>query len=116
MLSFLIAAVIVYSVWGLLVDSVNLAVDAVPKEIDLKQVKSFFEQIPKVEEVHDLHVWAISTTQTGLTAHLVVPGGHTDQFIFEIQKTLKEKFDIDHSTLQIEQSYKDEAYRNNRLI
>lgn len=115
-LSFIIAVVIIYSVWGLLVDSVNLVVDAVPKEIDLKQVKSFFEQIPKIEEVHDLHVWAISTTQTGLTAHLVVPGGHTDQFIFEIQKKLREKFDIDHTTLQIEQSYKDDEYRNNILI
>jgi cobalt-zinc-cadmium efflux system protein len=115
MLSFIIAGVIIYSVWGLLADSVNLAVDAVPKEIDLKQVTSFFEQMPKVAEVHDLHVWAISTTETGLTAHLVVPGGHTDQFIFEIQKKLRKKFDIDHATLQIEQSYKDDEYRNNMV-
>lgn len=114
-LSFIIAAIIVYSVWGLLVDSVNLAIDAVPKEIELKQVKLFFEHIPQVEEIHDLHVWAISTTETGLTAHLVVPEGHTDQFIFDIQQKLRRKFDIDHATLQIEQSYKDDEYRNNRV-
>lgn len=105
MLSFIIVAVIVYSVWGLLVDSVNLALDAVPKNIDLNQVILFLEQTQEVEEVHDLHVWALSTTETALTAHLVVPNGYGDQFIFEIRQKLKEKFDIDHSTLEIEQTY-----------
>ena len=112
-LSFAIVAIVIYSVWGLLVDSVNLAVDAVPENINLSQVRLYLKEIQKVKEVHDLHVWAISTTQTALTAHLVVPGGHTDQFIYEIQKKLKQKFNIDHATLQIEQAYEDDKYRHN---
>lgn len=110
-LSFIIVIVILYSAWGLLRDSVNLALDAVPKDINLEEVKHFLENIEGVEEVHDLHVWALSTTETALTAHLVVPGGHDDQFIFDVRQQLQEHFDIDHTTLQIEQTFEDEEYR-----
>lgn len=114
-LSFIIVAVILYSAWGLLSDSVRLAVDAVPKDIDLDEVQRFLEGLKGVKDVHDLHVWALSTTETALTAHLVVPGGHEDQFIFDVRHQLQEKFDIDHSTLQIEQSFADEEYRHHKV-
>lgn len=114
-LSFVIVAVIVYSAWGLLRDSAKLALDGVPKDIDLNKVKQFLESLDKVEEVHDLHVWALSTTETALTAHLVVPAGHDDQFIFDVRDKLKDEFNIDHSTLQIERTFKDEEYRHYRV-
>lgn len=114
-LSFLIVVVIIYSAWGLLRDSVNLAIDAVPKDIDCEKVETFLENIDKVREVHDLHIWALSTTQTALTAHLVVPEDHDDNFIFKIRDQLKEKFNIDHSTLQIEKTFDDEEYRHHKV-
>ncbi len=114
-LSFIIVIVILYSAWGLLRDSVNLALDAVPRDIDLDEVKKFLENIEGVEEVHDLHVWALSTTETALTAHLVVPGDHDDHFIFEVRQQLHDRFDIDHTTLQIEQTFEDEEYRNYKM-
>ncbi len=113
-LSFLIVAVIVYSAWGLLRDSVDLALDAVPKNIDIEEVKVFLESIDRVAEVHDLHVWALSTTETALTAHLVVPDGHDDPFIFEVRRQLHGRFDIDHCTLQIERTFADEEYREHK--
>ncbi len=113
-LSFLIVAVIIYSAWGLLRDSVDLALDAVPKDIDIDEVKAFLEKIDRVAEVHDLHVWALSTTETALTAHLVVPDGHDDPFIFEVRRQLHERFDIDHCTLQIERTFADEEYREHK--
>jgi len=113
-LSFLIVAVIVYSAWGLLRDSVDLALDAVPKNIDIDEVKAFLEGIDRIAEVHDLHVWALSTTETALTAHLVVPDGHDDPFIFELRRRLHDHFDIDHCTLQIERTFADEEYREHK--
>ncbi len=110
-LSFLIVAVIVYSAWGLLVDSVKLALDAVPENINLDEVKTFLESTEGVEEVHDLHVWAMSTTETALTAHLVVPREHTDQFLYDVREALHDQFEITHTTLQVEKSFEDHAYR-----
>lgn len=109
-LSFIIVAVIVYSAWGLLRDSVKLALDAVPEDIDIKEVNSFLKSIKGVEEVHDLHIWAMSTTETALTAHLVVPEGQDDNFLYEIREKLHEKFEISHTTLQIENEFGDEGY------
>jgi len=114
-LSFIIVAVILYGAWGLLVDSANLAIDGVPKNIDLEKVKNYLEKCKGVEEIHDLHVWALSTTETALTAHLVVPGGHDDQFIFDIQHCLQEEFNIHHSTLQIESTFEDDVYRHHKV-
>ncbi len=110
-LSFIIVAVIVYSAWGLLADSVKLALDAVPKNISLDDVKAFLESTEGVEEVHDPHVWAMSTTETALTAHLVVPNGHTDQFLYDLREALHEQFKINHTTLQIENNFDDNDYR-----
>lgn len=109
--SFIIVAVIVYSAWGLLSDSARLALDGVPKNVDIQRLHQFLENIEGVEEVHDLHVWALSTTENALTAHLVVPGGHDDQFIFNVQNKISNEFKIHHSTLQVENTFDDPVYR-----
>ncbi len=114
-LSFIIIIVIIYNTWDLLKDAVNLALDGVPKNIDTNEVQKFLEHVDGVEEVHDLHIWAISTTETVLTAHLVVPGGHSDEFIFDVREKLNEEFGIVHVTLQLEHTYQDELYRKERF-
>jgi len=110
-MSFVIIAVIIYGTWSLFTDSINLALDAVPKNINLQEVHKFLKNQPGVEEVHDLHVWAMSTTENALTAHLVKPEGHDDEFLFRVRRELKSNFGIGHTTLQIEKTYGDEAYR-----
>ncbi|NDR67527.1 cation transporter, partial [Klebsiella pneumoniae] len=74
-ISLAIAVVVLLSGWELARDSVNLALDAVPKGIDLKRVRDYLAALEGVTEVHDLHIWAMSTSETALTAHLVRPGG-----------------------------------------
>ncbi|SHJ76605.1 cobalt-zinc-cadmium efflux system protein [Tangfeifania diversioriginum] len=103
-MSFIIIAVILWGTWKLFSDSVNLALDAVPKNIDVEKVRSFIEEKEGVENLHDLHIWAMSTTQVALTAHLVMPNGNNDRFITDLQKELSEKFNIGHTTFQIENS------------
>jgi cobalt-zinc-cadmium efflux system protein len=110
-LTFIIIIVIVWSTWRLFIDSINLALDAVPKDIDLQKVEAFLERQPGVEEVHDLHVWAMSTTQTALTAHVVMPEGNSDEFIFQIREKLQDRFGINHTTIQVEKTFKDHRYR-----
>lgn len=107
-LSLVIIVVILVGTWHLFTDAVDLALDAVPREIDLDEVKDYLQNIPGVENVHDLHIWAMSTTQTALTAHLVMPNGHTDELLFSIREKLSEKFGIHHTTLQIEHALHDE--------
>ncbi len=110
-LGLIIVVVILYSAWGLLSDSVKLALDAVPKGIDQDEVKRFLEKIDCIEEVHDLHIWAMSTTETALTAHLVIPEGHDDQLLYDIREKLHEMFEISHTTLQVEKDWNDDEYR-----
>ncbi|HLS31773.1 MAG TPA: cation diffusion facilitator family transporter [Flavobacteriaceae bacterium] len=110
-LALIIVVVILYSAWGLLSDSVNLALDAVPKGINQEEVKEFLEKIDCVEEVHDLHIWAMSTTETALTAHLVIPEPHTDQLLYDIREKLHDMFEITHTTLQVEKEWRDNTYR-----
>lgn len=116
MLSLLVVAVILWGVWGLLVDSVNLALDAVPRGIDINEVRSFLNDLDRVEEVHDLHIWPLSTTETALTAHLVIPKGCTDSFIYDVREQLHEQFAIDHTTLQIEREFGDHRYRTDDAL
>lgn len=98
-----ISAIITLGTWGLLKESVNLALDAVPNDIQLGDVREYFTQLPGVREVHDLHVWAMSTTETALTVHLVMSkDDHQDAFLAKVSKELKENFRIDHPTIQIE--------------
>ncbi|MGB8706105.1 MAG: cation diffusion facilitator family transporter [Gillisia sp.] len=105
LLSLVIVAVILYSGWGLLRDSVKLALDAVPEDIDIKEVNDFLHSVEGVEEVHDLHIWAMSTTETALTAHLVIPEGLDDDFLMKIREELHDKFEINHTTLQVENTF-----------
>src|SRR3954471_12205022 len=103
-ISLAIAAVILASGWGLMRDSVNLALDAVPKGIELAKVRDYLGGLEGVLEVHDLHVWAMSTNETALTVHLVRPGGHDDAFLHQVCEQLSHRFRIHHATLQIEAS------------
>ena len=96
-MSFIIIAVILWGTWRLFSDSVNLALDAVPKNIDVEKVRSFIEKKEGVENLHDLHIWAMSTTQVALTAHLVMTNGNNDRFITDLQNELNEKFNIGHT-------------------
>ena len=101
--SLLITAVIAWSSWGLLGDSLRMGMLGVPSGIDIGEVRAFLERQRGVERVHDLHVWPMSTTQTALTAHLVMPGGHpSDAFLREIAHALDHDFGIDHPTFQVE--------------
>lgn len=101
-ISLVIVAVILYGTWGLLRDSINLALDAVPRGIDIGKVRQYLEALEAVDSVHDLHVWGMSTTETALTAHLVVPGDVGSQFIDTIADELRRRFDIGHTTIQLE--------------
>jgi len=101
--SLAIVAVIVIGTWGLLRDATRLALHAVPEGVDPAGVRRFLERQPGVEEVHDLHIWGMSTTETALTAHLVMPGGHPgDAFIAELSDRMNHDFGIAHATLQVE--------------
>ena len=110
-LSFVIVGVILYSAWGLLSDSLNLALDGVPENIDVDKVAAYLRSFEMVEEVHDLHIWALSTTETACTVHLVVPQGHSDDFLVMVRDSLRDEFGIGHSTIQVEKTFFDEEYR-----
>lgn len=100
--SLAITVAIVVSTWGLLKESLNLALDAVPEGIDPAQVRAHLRAIPGVREVHDLHIWAMSTTEVASSFHLIMPAGHPgDVFLHDVAEGLK-KFRITHTTIQIE--------------
>jgi cobalt-zinc-cadmium efflux system protein len=104
-MSLVICAVILWSTWGLLRNSVGMSLSAAPETVDLGEVRVFLSDMPGVAQIHDLHVWPISTTETAMTCHLVMPGGHPgDQFLMECCRTLKKSYKIGHATLQIEVS------------
>jgi cobalt-zinc-cadmium efflux system protein len=103
-ISLVIAAVVLANGWSLMRDSVNLALDAVPKGIELAEVRDYLGGLEGVSEVHDLHIWAMSTNETALTVHLVRPGGHDDAFLHYVCEGLSHRFNIHHATLQIEVS------------
>lgn len=101
--SLVIVAVVVVGTWQLLQDSVNLALDGVPEGIEPLAVRTYLAELPNVAQVHDLHIWAMSTTETALTAHLVIPAGYPgDAFLARTCKELHDKFGIEHTTLQVE--------------
>jgi cobalt-zinc-cadmium efflux system protein len=98
-----IALVIVVGTWGILRDSVALALNAVPAHIDPTNVRAYLAKLSGVAEVHDLHIWAMSTTETALTVHLVMPKGHPgDAFTAEICRQLRAHHHVHHATIQIE--------------
>jgi len=98
-----VVGVIVFGTWDLLKDSFQMALAAVPEGIDPGKVRLYLSELPGVRRVHDLHIWPLSTTQTALTCHLVMPDGHPgDHFTSRIAENLHAQFNIEHSTLQIE--------------
>lgn len=101
--SLLINVVVVWSTWSLLRDSIAMSLDAVPEGIDAKKVRAFLESRPGVSSIHDLHIWSIGTTETALTAHLVMPEGKLDNgFVHGVAEELEDNFGIGHATIQIE--------------
>jgi cobalt-zinc-cadmium efflux system protein len=103
--SLAIALVIVIGTWGLFKQSLHLLFDGVPESIDLLVVQDFLVSQPGVEGIHDLHVWAMSTSDIALTAHLVMPKGHPgDDFFRKIETALHDRYEIAHSTIQIDLS------------
>jgi cobalt-zinc-cadmium efflux system protein len=102
--SLVIVLVIVMGTWSLLRESTGLIMAGVPDNIDAAKIQGFLAQRPGVAEVHDMHIWAMSTTETALTAHLVMPGGYPgDRAIDDIVGQLRKDFDIHHCTLQVEE-------------
>ncbi len=102
-ISLLIVAVIVIGTWGLLRDSINLAVDAVPKGIDIDGIRTYLTDLGNVSRIHDLHVWPLSTTEVALTVHLMVTDDSlNNEFLINLQQHLHDRFGIDHATIQVE--------------
>lgn len=101
--SLIIVLVIAWGTWGLLKDSVKMGLLAVPEGIDEAAVRAHLAALPGVAAVHDLHIWPMSTTETALTAHFVMPGGHPgDAFLRELAHELEHAFGIGHATVQVE--------------
>jgi cobalt-zinc-cadmium efflux system protein len=101
--SLVIVATIFVGTWGLLRDSVKLALHAAPESVDPGEVRGYLCALDGVSEVHDLHIWGMSTTETALTAHLVMPAGHPgDDFIAHVVHDIEHRFRIGHVTIQIE--------------
>ena len=101
--SLVIVAIIGAGTWGLLKDSVKMGLLAVPDRIDEPAVRAFLSALPGVTAVHDLHIWPMSTTETALTAHLVMPGGYPgDTFLRDLAHELGHDFGIEHATVQVE--------------
>ena len=103
--SLIINVVIVWATWGLLRDSLAMALDVVPANVDPNAVRKYLEELSGVTAVHDLHIWPLSTTRTALTVHLEMPdaaGG--DVFLQQVCERLHAEFQIEHSTIQIEQN------------
>ncbi len=101
--SLIIVVVIVINTLQLFQESFNLVTDAVPSGIEPLAVRTYLAGLIGVVSVHDLHIWAMSTTETALTAHLVMPNGHPgDAFLVQVNQELHDNFGIEHTTLQIE--------------
>lgn len=101
--SLVICAVIIWGTWSLLKDSLTMSMAAVPAHIDPAKVRSWLSQRQDVASIHDFHIWPISTTETALTCHLVMPNGHPgDAFLHHLSEELAQHFKIHHATFQIE--------------
>jgi cobalt-zinc-cadmium efflux system protein len=101
--SLLIAAIIFWGGWGLMKDAVAMSLDAVPTGIDPEAVEATLADLPGVAAVHDLHIWPMSTTETVMTAHLLIPSGHPgDALLRHAEAVMQQRFGIGHVTLQIE--------------
>ena len=108
--SLFVSAVIVIGTWGLVKSAIGLALNAVPESVDAAAVRALLLDVPGVIGLHDLHIWGMSTTETALTCHLVIPGGHPgDAMLNGIAQQLHHRFGIHHATIQIELADTDEV-------
>ena len=108
--SLFVSAVIVVGTWGVVRSAIGLALDAVPEGVDAAAVRAHLSTLPGVAGLHDLHIWGMSTTETALTCHLVMPGGHPgDAVLGRLGQELHRRFGIAHTTIQIELADTDEA-------
>ena len=109
-LSLVIVAIIVVGTWGLLRESLGLALHAVPPHVDAAAVEKYLKSLPGVAGIHDLHIWGMSTTESALTVHLVLPAGYPgDAFLDEVVHTLADDYSIHHATLQTEMGTTDHS-------
>jgi cobalt-zinc-cadmium efflux system protein len=103
LVTLLVCAVIVYGTWDLMKEAISLALDAVPEGINPAAVRLHLAGLPGVTAIHDLHIWGMSTTETALTCHLVMPQGHPgDAMLTQVTRDLEHRFGIHHATIQIE--------------
>lgn len=101
--SIVIAVLIFWQTWGLLRETVEMTLAAVPRAVDYDAVEGALAALPDVARVHHIHIWPMSTTETVLTAHLVMPGGHPgDAFLDDVQAMLRDRYGIGHATVQVE--------------
>jgi cobalt-zinc-cadmium efflux system protein len=109
LISLAIVVIILAGTWSLLRDSINLVIDAVPQGIDMAGIRDYLTGLENVSRIHDLHVWALSTTETALTVHLVVTDESlSNELLHRVQRHLHDRFGIEHSTIQVETE--DEQY------
>jgi cobalt-zinc-cadmium efflux system protein len=110
LVSLVVSAVIVFGTWGLLKSAIGLALDAVPEGLDIAAVRAHLLSMSGVAGLHDLHIWGMSTTETALTCHLIMPAGHPgDTVLNEMAQQLHHRFGIQHATIQIELADSDQA-------
>jgi len=102
LVSFIIIAVILVNCYHLLSDSVHLALDAVPDHINIEAIRNYLEAIPEVFDIHDLHIWALSTTDSAMTVHIKTKVQTDTGFVLAIQNHLRDQFQIEHTTIQVE--------------
>lgn len=114
--SLVVVAAVVFGTWGLFRDSLNMALQAVPPGIDLRAIYDYLSRVPGIGAVHDLHVWAMSTTETALTVHLVISAdaGDRDRLLDSVTAGLREMFAIGHVTVQIESPKAEEVLFHGR--
>ena len=108
--SLIIVGVILAGTWGLLRESLDLALDAAPARIDMQAVQAALLELPGVTGAHDVHVWGLSTTETAMTAHLIRAEGADDDFLAEARARMKARFGVGHLTLQVEPSAQDHCF------
>lgn len=108
-ISIAVVLLILWTTWGLLKESLDLAMDAAPAHIDVAAVRAYLAAQPGVTAVHDLHVWAMAATKPALTAHMVRPDGGDDAFLATLADGISKRFGIGHVTLQVERAQRDDC-------
>ncbi len=106
-MSIVIVVIIVWGTWRLFIDSINLALDATPKNINIEKVKQSLLQLDNVVEIHDLHIWALSTSENSMSVHIISKNKDSDVLLSKIKDVLHDEFHLTHTTIQIENEEND---------